>query len=92
MMMNDRDSSACNNVGDIPRRILRYLSAKPGAEDTVEGIVSYLLFRQQLEVGQSQHTIDAAIEQLLQQGAVELRQQDHGRLLIKLLATDSLGE
>jgi hypothetical protein len=91
MMTNVRDSSI-DDVSDISSRILTYLSAKPGAEDTVEGIVSYLLFRQQLAVGQSQNSIDAAIEQLLQQGAVEVRQQDDGRLLIKLLSSESPGD
>ena len=82
MKAGSRDVSA-SDVGEISALILGYLSEKDGLEDTVEGVVSWLVFRQKLVADQSQKIIDAAIEQLLQQHAIEAIHLNDGRMIIK---------
>jgi Fe2+ or Zn2+ uptake regulation protein len=71
--MNDDSTLA------LAAELLRYLAQHPGAADTAEGILRWWLPQSMAAHGLPE--VEAALEQLVQDGALERRRLPDGRVL-----------
>lgn len=71
--MNDDSTLA------LAAEVLRYLAQHPGAADTAEGILRWWLPQSMAVYGRPE--VEAALEQLVQDGALERRPLPDGRVL-----------
>jgi hypothetical protein len=69
---------------EIELAILRYLSAKPEAEDTLQGITEWWLLKQQ--VPSKAPAVECALAVLVSRGMLSQRAGPHGSVLYRLNA------
>ncbi len=65
--------------GTVTQHILKYLTANPGAGDTLEGIAKWWVMRQQLN--DSVDAVQTALESLMTTGLIVERKAPDGRVL-----------
>ena len=69
-------------LADIAREILAYLSAHPGAQDTIEGIIEWWLLEQ--DIKRSMPQVQAALAELITRGLIVEHHGTDGRVRYRL--------